>query len=211
MLNNLKAALFDLDGVIVDTAKYHYRAWKKLANSLGIEFTESDNEKLKGVNRVQSMDLILKMGNKELSDDVKNELMDKKNSWYVDYISKMTSDEILPGAVEYIKELKKRSVKIGLGSASKNAQSILKSLSIIDLFDVIIDGTKVEKSKPDPEVFISGCNQLNVDNKDCVVYEDSLSGIEAGKRAGMYVVGIGSKDNLPDADIVVSGLHELIK
>lgn len=210
MLNNLKAALFDLDGVIVDTAKYHYLAWKKLAENIGIGFTESDNEKLKGVNRLQSLELILDMGNKTFPDEKKQELMDQKNAWYIEYINQIKSDEILPGAVDYINKLKKRNVKIGLGSASKNAVTILKKLNIIDLFDVIIDGTKVEKSKPDPEVFTKGSDELNISYKDCIVYEDSQSGVEAGKRADMYVVGIGSKKNLPDADIVVSGLHELL-
>lgn len=210
MLENMKAALFDLDGVIVDTAKYHYLAWKRLAESLGIPFAEEDNEKLKGVNRRQSLEIILAKGGLDLPETEKIRLMEKKNSWYVDYIGKMEEDEILPGAREYIRQLKARDVKIALGSASRNARTILERLNLLSLFDAIVDGTKVENSKPDPEVFLAGSRELRVPESRCVVFEDSLSGVEAARRAGMFVVGIGTGESLPDADMVVSGLQDLI-
>lgn len=210
MLDTMKAALFDLDGVIVDTAKYHYLAWKRLAHDLGIDFSEDDNEKLKGVSRVESLELILKMGGKTLSAEEKERYMASKNDWYVEMIRQMDASEALPGAVEYLDALRERGVKIALGSASKNAPEILERLGITEKFDAIIDGNKVSRSKPDPEVFTAGADAVGTPYADCVVFEDAVAGVEAAKRGGMYAVGIGSPEVLTRADRVVPGLHALL-
>jgi beta-phosphoglucomutase len=209
MLDDMKAALFDLDGVIVDTAKYHYRAWKRLADELGVPFGPADNERLKGVGRMQCMDIILGLGGLSMAQPEKERQAARKNAWYVELVSAMGKDEMLPGAEAYIESLRARGVGVALGSASKNAPLILDRLGISSLFDAIVDGTKVSKSKPDPEVFLAGASALGIRPALCTVFEDAAAGIEAAKRAGMYAVGIGSRAALPDADIVVAGLYEL--
>jgi beta-phosphoglucomutase len=205
----LKACLFDLDGVIVDTAKYHYIAWKHIADELGFEFTAQHNERLKGVSRMQSLDILLEIGGFKLGENTKEKLAAKKNAIYVDYITKINPDEILPGAEQFLKELRNNRVLIALGSASKNAPIILNRLNITSLFDVIIDGNKVSKAKPDPEVFLIGARELNVLPQECIVFEDAEAGIEAAIAGGMKSVGIGSFANLSKADLVVSGLDKL--
>lgn len=206
----MQAGLFDLDGVIVDTAKFHYLAWRELANGLGFDITEEQNEHLKGVSRMESLDRILAMGGATLSDDEKVRLATIKNARYVDMVKQMDASETLPGAKEYLLQLRGRGVKIALGSASKNAELILKNLGIYELFDAVIDGNKVSRSKPDPEVFLLGAQSLGVPPSECVVYEDAAAGVEAGKAGGMHVVGIGRPENLPLADIVVPGLYALL-
>jgi beta-phosphoglucomutase len=188
-----KAAIFDLDGVIVDTAKYHYLAWKKLAAGLGFEFTEKQNERLKGVSRIRSLEILLEVGGITVGEEEKLAMAAKKNEWYVEYIKKMDQSEILPGAKECLTHLRENGVKVALGSASKNATLILHNLKVIDLFDVVIDGNKVSKTKPDPEVFLLGAKELGVCPGECVVFEDAEAGIEAAKAASMYAVGIGNK------------------
>ena len=210
MFNSMKAALFDLDGVIVDTAKFHYLAWRELANGLGFDITEEQNERLKGVSRMESLDRILAMGGATLSDDEKVRLATIKNARYVEMIKQMEASEILQGAKEYLLQLRARGVKIALGSASKNAELILNNLGISELFDAVIDGNKVSKSKPDPEVFLLGAQSLGVPPSDCVVYEDAEAGVEAAKAGGMRAVGIGRPENLPLADMVVPGLYALL-
>ncbi len=207
---NIKGALFDLDGVIVDTAKYHYLAWKRLAEELGFEFTQEHNEKLKGVSRMRSLEILLEVGGISSTEEEKLAMAEKKNNWYVEYIKEMDESEILKGAREYLLKLRDQGKKIALGSASKNAPVILKNLGITELFDAIIDGNKVSKAKPDPEVFLLGARELGLSPADCVVYEDAEAGIEAAKRAGMGTVGIGSRDILKEADVVVKGLYELL-
>jgi len=211
MLDSMQAALFDLDGVIVDTAKFHYLAWRELANGLGFDLSEAQNEKLKGISRMESLDVILGMGGVTLPQEEKNRLATIKNSRYVDMIKEIDASEILRGAKEYLIELRERGVKVALGSASKNAEIILQNLGILPLFDAIIDGNKVSKSKPDPEVFLLGAQALGVAPSACVVYEDAEAGVEAAKAGGMYAVGIGLAENLPKADIVVPGLYALLK
>jgi beta-phosphoglucomutase len=211
MLNSMQAALFDLDGVIVDTAKFHYLAWRELANGLGFDISEEQNEQLKGISRMESLERILKMGGVTLSEDEKVRLATIKNARYVDMIKQIDASEILRGAKEYLLELRARGVKIALGSASKNAEIILKNLGILPLFDAVIDGNKVSKSKPNPEVFLLGAEALGVAPAACVVYEDAAAGVEAAKGGGMYAVGIGHAENLPGADIVVPGLYALLK
>ena len=205
MWGSTKAALFDLDGVIVDTAKYHYIAWKEMANGLGFDLTPEQNERLKGVSRMESLDIILDIGGVEVSDAEKASLGASKNRRYVELISRIDSSEILRGAREYLELLHGRGVKIALGSASKNAGRILDNLGIRSLFHAVIDGTKVSKSKPDPEVFLLGAEAVAVAPAACVVYEDAAAGVEAAKAAGMSAVGIGLAENLPKADLVVQG------
>lgn len=207
-MGRVKACIFDLDGVIVDTAKYHYLAWKRLANELGFEFTEKDNERLKGVSRMESLEILLSVGGIKIDDPKKKEeLAEKKNNWYVEYISKMTEDEILPGVKEFLELLKSNGVKLAIGSASKNTMTILYRIGLANFFDTIIDGTKITKAKPDPEVFLKAAEEMNIDPKDCCVFEDAVAGIEAAKRAGMKVIGVGNPEILKDADKVISSLQ----
>jgi beta-phosphoglucomutase len=210
MLGNFKGALFDLDGVIVDTAKFHFLAWNRLASELGFTFTEYHNERLKGVSRVHSLEILLEIGRISLSEEKKHLLAELKNKWYVEYISNMNQSEILPGAKEYLIQLRNNGIKIALGSASKNAPMILGNLKITELFDAIVDGNITSKAKPDPEVFLLGAEKLGLAPEDCIVFEDAAAGVEAGKHAGMRVVGIGSADVLKQADYVIKGLYELV-
>lgn len=209
MLNTMKGAIFDLDGVIVDTAKYHYLAWRSLARRLGFEFTEADNERLKGVSRMESLRILLEVGGVLATKEEREEMAAEKNREYVEYISKLEPSEILPGARDYLLQLRARGVKIALGSASKNAGFILSRLGIAELFDAVIDGTKVSRAKPDPEVFLAASAALGLPPSECVVFEDAEAGVQAGKAAGCRVVGIGDPNILAAADLVVSGLHEL--
>lgn len=199
----VKACLFDLDGVIVDTAKYHYLAWKRLANELGFEFTEKDNERLKGVSRVRSLEILLEIGGIEVSEGEKAKMAERKNAWYVEYISKFDKSEILDGVEDFLLELKNKGIKIALGSASKNSMIILNNLELIPLFDAIVDGNKVSKAKPDPEVFLLGAKELGVNPEECLVFEDAEAGIEAAKAAGMKAIGIGASEILLKADKVI--------
>lgn len=201
----IKGCIFDLDGVIVDTAKYHYLAWKRLANELGFEFTEEDNERLKGVSRMKSLEILLEIGNKEFDEETKLKLAEKKNGWYVEYISKMDESEILEGVKEFLTELREKGVKISLGSVSKNAMTILKNINLLPYFDTVIDGTKVTNAKPDPEVFLKAAEELGLKPEECCVFEDAVAGIEAARRANMKVIGVGSPDILGDADKVING------
>lgn len=207
-MRKLKAAIFDLDGVIVDTAKYHFLAWKRLSEELGINFTIEDNERLKGVSRMRSLEIILEIGGIDLSEDVKAQLAEKKNEWYKEYINQMNESEILRGAREFILKLRERGVKTALGSASKNAKTILEKVGLSELFDVIVDGNVVSKAKPDPEVFIKAAEQLGIAPESCAVFEDAQAGIQAAKAAGMAAVGIGTKEVLKDADYIIAGLYE---
>jgi beta-phosphoglucomutase len=206
---DVKACIFDLDGVIVDTAKYHYLAWKKLATMLNINFTEENNERLKGVSRMASLDIILEIGNMVLDEKMKEEYAALKNKWYLDYINQMIPDEILPGSLEFISELKNAGIKVALGSASKNTPLILERLGIGKLFDAVADGNVVRNAKPDPEVFITAAKMLGVQPEDCVVFEDAVAGVEAALNAGMRCVGIGLEKTLKDAHFVVSGLDKI--
>lgn len=208
-MRKVQACLFDLDGVIVDTAKYHYIAWKRLAEELGFNFTKEDNERLKGVSRVKSLEILLEIGGLSFNEEEKQKMAEKKNKWYVEYISKMTPDEILPGAKEFLQALREAGIKIALGSASKNSMLILNNLKLTDSFDAIIDGNKVSKAKPDPEVFLLGAKELGVKPEDCVVFEDAKAGIEAAVSGGMYSIGIGDVKVLDKANFVVSSLAEM--
>ncbi|MBK3516934.1 beta-phosphoglucomutase [Carboxylicivirga marina] len=208
-MGQIKACLFDLDGVIVDTAKYHYIAWRELAAELGFEFTEEDNERLKGVSRMTSLNILLEIGGVTLSDEDKLKLAEKKNENYRTFILKMQPDEILDGAEAFLKELKAKGIRIALGSASKNAMTILDRLQLTHLFEAIIDGTKVSEAKPDPEVFLKGAEALNVKPDECVVFEDAEAGVEAALAGNMKCIGIGSPDVLGKANMVIDGLHQM--
>ncbi|MBU3200411.1 beta-phosphoglucomutase [Clostridium estertheticum] len=208
-MRSIKAMIFDLDGVLVDTAKYHYLAWKRLAEELNIEFSIEDNERLKGVSRMKSLEIILEIGSITLDNDAKIKLADKKNIWYVEYISKLTPADILPGVIDFLKSIKINGLKIALGSASKNSMLILNNLKLTDYFDVIIDGTKVSSAKPNPEVFLKGALALEVLPCQCIVFEDAQAGIDAAINAGMYCIGIGSKNILKKANLVLSGFSNM--
>ena len=208
-MNSVKACIFDLDGVIVDTAVYHYKAWKRLANQMGFDFTEEQNEKLKGVSRTRSLELILQWGGVTKTDAEKEELATQKNTWYVDMISHMKPDEILPGAKGFVQTCRDAGIKTALGSASKNSMMILEKIGMVNLFDAIIDGNKVSKAKPDPEVFLKGAEEVGIAPANCVVFEDAIAGIEAAIAGGMKSVGIGSPEVLGEANLVVSGLNEM--
>jgi beta-phosphoglucomutase len=208
-MSTIKACIFDLDGVIVDTAVYHYKAWKRLANELGFDFTEEDNEKLKGVSRTRSLELILQWGGVAKTEVEKEELATRKNNWYVEMISHMTPDEVLPGSEEFLQACIDAGIKTALGSASKNSVTILEKTGIAHFFDVVIDGNKVSKPKPDPEVFLKGAEELGIPPANCVVFEDAIAGVEAAINGGMRVVGIGSSQVLGRANLVVKGLNEM--
>jgi beta-phosphoglucomutase len=210
MAQKIKAIIFDLDGVIVDTAVFHYQAWKKLANSMGFDLTEAQNEKLKGISRLESLDILLEIGKTDaISDEEKQQLATRKNEWYRENILKMTPRDILPGVKNFLEELKKAHYKIAIGSSSKNAGTILERIGMKDFFDALVDGTKITRSKPDPEVFLKGAQELNIPPEQCLVFEDAESGIEAAKNAGMKTIGVGKPENLPQADMVIPGFQNV--
>lgn len=194
-----KAFIFDLDGVIVDTAKYHFLAWQKLANQLGINFTHEHNEELKGVSRVRSLDLILALGNITASQEDKNKWLIQKNEDYLSYLVDMDEREILPGVVKVLEYLKNNNQAIALGSASKNARPILEKTGILSFFDAIVDGNDVTNAKPDPEVFLQAAQKLGVSNDNSIVFEDSVAGIQAANIASMISIGIGDATILNEA------------
>lgn len=194
-----KAFIFDLDGVIVDTAKYHFLAWQKLANQLGIEFTHEHNEELKGVSRVRSLDIILELGNVQASQEDKNKWLVQKNEEYLSYLVDMDESEILPGVLKVLEYLKSKNQFIALGSASKNARPILEKTNIMHFFDAIVDGNDVSNAKPDPEVFLRAAQLVGVSNENAIVFEDSVAGIQAANIANMISVGIGDATVLHEA------------
>lgn len=204
-----KAIIFDLDGVIVDTAKYHYLAWRELALQLGFDFTEAQNEQLKGVSRVRSLEILLGIGNVQLKEAEKTKLLFEKNEQYLGYIAKMDHKEILPGIDDVLHYLKLNKVPFSLGSASKNARLILETLDLLDLFDAIVDGNDVSTAKPDPEVFLIAAEKLGVKPENCIVIEDAQAGVEAANKAGMISIGIGDKKVLGDANYVLNSTNEL--
>lgn len=206
---NQKAFIFDLDGVIVDTAKYHYLAWKKIANRLDIDFTHEHNELLKGVSRIRSLDIILGLGNVKATDDYKNAWLLEKNEDYLNYITNMQADEILVGVVEVLEFLKQHDQRIALGSASKNARPILEKVSILHYFDAIVDGNDVTNAKPDPEVFLKAAELVGKPAVGSIVFEDSVAGIQAANIAGMISIGIGDKTILHEAQYNFNDFTEI--
>lgn len=194
--------IFDLDGVIVDTAKYHYLAWKNLANELGFEFTKEQNELFKGVSRKKSLEILLELGNVEATQEQFDTWMIEKNVDYLAYIEKMDASEILPNVPKVLEFLKSNNIPISLGSASKNAIPILEKVNLLNYFDAIVDGNSVSKAKPDPEVFLKAAEKLNVLPEHCIVFEDAVAGIKAANAANMISIGIGDKQVLQEADYV---------
>ncbi|HEX8061245.1 MAG TPA: beta-phosphoglucomutase [Cyclobacteriaceae bacterium] len=198
----IKAVIFDLDGVIVDTAHYHFLAWRRLAKELGVDLTEKDNEKLKGVSRMQSLQIILDMGKVVISKEKKESLADRKNEWFREFIEAMKPDEIFPGVKELISAMRKKGIRIALASSSKNAPRVIQLLGIQNLFDVLVDGSMIIDTKPDPEIFMLTAQKLNLAPKECLVFEDAEAGVEAAINAGMKCVGVGS-ENLGKANMIV--------
>ncbi len=203
-----KAIIFDLDGVIVDTAKYHFLAWKKLAHSIGINFTEEQNEQLKGVSRIESLKKILNWGGIILSKKEFETLLTKKNDAYLAYVNTMDENEILPGVKNFLDYLIKHDYEIALGSASKNSRPILKKVNLLNSFNVIVDGNDVIKGKPNPEGFLKAANKLNIAPENCIVFEDAVAGIQAANTANMLSIGIGEKSILHEANYVFKDFTE---
>lgn len=206
---DLRGCIFDLDGVIVDTAKYHFMAWRRLAKELGFIFTLEDNEALKGVSRMASLEILLSKGGISVSQKEKEVLAARKNGWYVEFISGMKPGEILPGSMQLLKNLRKEGILTAIGSASKNAGTILDGIGLREMFDVIIDGNKISSAKPDPEVFLKGAEEMKLSPSQCVVFEDAQAGIEAAIAGGMKCVGVGSPELLGRADIIIPDLRKI--
>lgn len=209
MCTEIKAVIFDLDGVITDTARYHYHAWKLLADELGIYFDELINERLKGIDRMASLEVILERADKVYSDEQKKEFAAKKNGYYLISIEEVTKSDILGDIENILIRLGKEGYKIALGSASKNANQIIEKLGLKDYFDAVVDSAKIAKGKPDPEIFVTAAQMLSVPCGQCVVLEDSAAGITSAKKAGMIAIGIGSIDQLYEADIIVPSVDDL--
>lgn len=186
----IEAVIFDLDGVIVSTDECHYRAWKKTADEEGIYFDRKINDRLRGVSRMDSLEIVLERAERLYTDEEKVELAERKNNYYKEYINKLTKDDILSGVNENLAELKAKGIKVAIGSSSKNTPDILKYIGLDNYFDAVSDGNNITKSKPDPEVFLKAADMLGVPYEKCLVVEDADSGIEAGKRAGMYTLAV---------------------
>lgn len=199
----MRGYIFDLDGVIVDTAKYHYLGWKRLADELGLHFSEQDNELLKGVSRIRSFEIILELNGREMPQSEIEKYCTVKNEYYVEYIRQITPDELLPGVRDFIREIRKQGIGTALGSASKNARTILNKLEIEDLFDAVVDGTMVSRAKPDPEVFLKGAEMLGAAPADCIVFEDAVAGIVAAHNGGMKAVGVGNSEVRECCDLFI--------
>jgi len=210
IVDGVAAVIFDLDGVLVDTAVFHYQAWKRLAKQFGFDFTEIENEQLKGVSRVDSLNLILKWANKEVSAPEKEQLASLKNTWYLELVENMKEGDVLPGTIDLLTYLKATDKKIALGSASKNAVRILEKTGIRHYFDAIIDGNAVKNSKPDPEVFLKAATAVGVAPSGCVVLEDAQAGIDAARAANMQVIAVDKSYSLSNYDVRVDDLSEIL-
>ncbi|MEC1718608.1 beta-phosphoglucomutase [Schinkia azotoformans] len=208
----LQAIIFDLDGVITNTAEFHYQAWKQLADKLNIPFNREFNEELKGISRMESLEKILIHGNRQndFSDSEKMMLAAEKNQQYIKLIERLTPADILPGIKQLIKDCKKKKIMLALASASKNARTVIKALGLDNVFDVIVDAKTIQNGKPDPEIFLTAANLLNVEVSSCIGIEDAAAGVEAIKAAGMYAVGVGKKETFEKADYVVEKNDELV-
>ena len=202
-MSEIMGFIFDLDGVIVDTARHHYRAWKRLANSLGFDLSPEQNELLKGVSRMASLDIVLDIGGIKAEQGQKEEWAALKNRWYVELISAIGPEELLPNVEPFIRQARAAGIRTAIGSASKNTPAILRGLGITGLFDVVIDGNATSRAKPDPEVFLLAAGGLGLAPASCVVFEDSASGLAAAWSAGMYGTGIGAPEILYMSDLVI--------
>ena len=199
----IKACIFDLDGVIVDTAYYHYKAWKRLANELGFDLTSQQNERLKGVSRMESLNILLEIGSLVVNDAEKEKLAHQKNIWFNDFIERMLPEEIFPGVKQLIEKLKFKGVKVALASSSKNARTVIRRLQIENMFEVVVDGTMIIRTKPDPEIFLRTAQLIEILPENCLVFEDAEAGVEAALAAGMKCVGVGSFQQLGKANMVI--------
>ena len=204
-----KVVIFDLDGVIVTTDEYHYLAWKKIADEEGLYFNREINEKLRGVSRIESLKIILSYSDKQYSDTEQEWLTDRKNDIYKELLEDISAEDILPGVNSFISSLKQAGIKIAIGSSSKNAKIILKKIGLEKLFDAIVDGTDIKRSKPDPEVFLLAAKRLLTEPKECVVIEDAEAGIDAALAAGMKAVGVGSAASYAKSTLKVSTLKQI--
>ncbi|MYN27010.1 beta-phosphoglucomutase [Duganella levis] len=209
-MSRFKAVIFDLDGVITDTAHYHYLAWKELAESQGVHFDHEFNERLKGIDRMGSLDLILASAarQRQYTPEEKLALADTKNKHYQELISTMSSKDLLPGAVEALDTVRRAGLRIGLASVSKNAFTVLERLGITDKFDYVVDAATIARGKPDPEIFLKAARELGVAPADCLGVEDAVAGVTAIKAAGMFALGIGHPFVLTEADVVITSLKE---
>ena len=204
----IKGLLFDLDGVLVSTEYNHFLAWKSIADQYQIPFDELDNERLKGMSRVDSLKIILQLGDVWISEDEFNDLLHLKNERYLNSISQLTHKDLLSGVLILLNQARSKNIPCGLGSSSKNAKTILSLVGIESYFDVLIDGNMVEHPKPHPEVFLNGAKQLGISPKQIIVFEDAESGVKAAKDGGFYVIGVGNKHIKNSADAFVSSLLE---
>ena len=205
----IKAVIFDLDGVIVSTDDCHFRAWKRMADEEGIYFDREINNRLRGVSRMASLDIVLERAKREYSEREKQELAERKNEYYKELICELMPDDILPGVMDKLENLKENGIKIAIGSSSKNTPIILKQIGLDGYFDAVSDGNNITHSKPDPEVFLKAAEMLNIPPEDCMIVEDADAGIEAGKRAGMKTLAVqGAKgadfsaENLEKCDLI---------
>ena len=206
---SIKAFIFDLDGVIVDTAKYHFLAWKRLCDEMGLQFSIKDNERLKGVSRRKSFEIILSINKIQMDESQIVLNLEKKNEYYLEFIHSIKKEEVLPGVKDFLLEAKEKGIKTAIGSASRNCMEILSRLDLVEYFDAIIDGTKVSKAKPDPEVFIKGAQALSVPKEDSIVFEDSLAGIIAAHNGCMKAVGVGNSEVRGYCDYFIESFSDL--
>jgi len=204
-----RGAILDLDGVLVDTPRYHYEAWKRLAAELGFEFSDVDNERIKGVSRERSLDILLETHHLSFDPAIKKDLADKKNLWYLESIASMNESSLLPGVHSFLVSIKSKGVKLAVGSASRNVLLILGHLNITHLFDAVIDAHRVSKTKPHPEVFLLAAREMELSPVECIVFEDAEPGLEAARMAGMYAVGLGKAERLPRANLIISTFADL--
>ena len=205
--DHFNGCIFDLDGVIVDSAGFHYQSWKRLASELGFDFTEEQNEGMKGISRMDSLDIVLEIGNITATKEEKASMADQKNEWYREQLVNLTETAILPGVLDFLKTLKEANIPFALGSASKNAGLVMSKIGISNMFHTIVDGNDTIKSKPDPEVFYKGAEALNIDPSSIVVFEDSYKGLDAANTGGFISCGVGSAENLSNADFVIDGFE----
>jgi len=200
----IRAFLFDLDGVLTDTSEYHYQAWQRLADEEGLPFSRQDNENLRGISRRESLNILLK--GKIISEETAQAWMERKNGYYVSLLGQMTPEALLPGAVELLQEIRRAGIKTAIASSSKNAPQVLERLKLLSLVDAVVDGNVVSRSKPAPDLFLTAARAVGAAPCECVVVEDAAAGIEAGKSGGMITLGLGPKDRVGKADMVLPDL-----
>jgi len=206
---SLKGFIFDLDGVITDTSRLHYAAWKVITDKLKLPFNEEINERLKGVSRMESLEIILERSDKKYLEQEKLKIADEKNNIYREFVNQLNEKDLFPGVNGLLTELNKKGWKLAIGSASRNAKTIIKKLGIEQFFDYIVDVDKVYASKPHPDIFVNAANEMNLVCNECIVVEDSIAGILAAKRAGMFTVGIGDRKRLTEADFVYKRINQI--